>query len=85
VSELYRRCHHVTPNGRHLDKSPPGIPHQINIADPRYPLCYGLVLVEPCEHGNYARHIVDGSIRSKPLAATVSWKWCKGAGLEDIE
>ena len=36
--------------------------------------CY--VLVEPCVHGNYARHIVITSVRI--LDGKSLWKWCDG-------
>ena len=34
-----------------------------------------LVPVEPCEHGNYAPHVIHGSFT---VGATLKWKWCKG-------
>ena len=42
--QLYRRCRHVTPNGRQLWKSRPGIPHPIDGSMSN--ICYGYAPVD---------------------------------------
>ena len=39
------------------------------------------VPVEPCEHGNYARHIPRWSIKYSWSRPFISWTWCPGAGI----
>ena len=44
--QLYRRCRHVSPNGRQYAYSRPGIPHQVSVGNFHSVMCHGYVRVD---------------------------------------
>ena len=92
---LYRRCGHVSPNGRQMDKSRPGIPHAIDgdMSD----MCYGYVPVDgvlmteaefwaKLPDGNmYVKVSCDCSNIGGPDCRAGYSKVAKGNGLPELE
>ncbi|KKN08811.1 hypothetical protein LCGC14_1052800 [marine sediment metagenome] len=90
--QLYRRCRHVTPNGRQYWKSRPGIPHPINGS--MSTMCYGYAPVDGVlmTEAEWWAKLPDGDLytecehlRNEDLCDVMCDAYVRGDGMVKVE